>query len=69
MPAFRPSFTHTTRPIAPDVDCERVTRGGDYVFDVAPERLTAFFRSGFSRAPQSGNRHIGFRCARSLPAG
>jgi hypothetical protein len=29
-----------------------VTRGGDYVFDVAPERLTAFFRSGFSRAPE-----------------
>jgi formylglycine-generating enzyme required for sulfatase activity len=54
---------------APDVEGERVTRGGDYVFDVAPEKLTAFFRSGFSRAPQSGHRHIGLRCARSLPAG
>ncbi len=46
---------------------ERVTRGGDYVFDTDPDQLTGYFRSGFSRAPQSGHRHIGFRCARSLP--
>ncbi|HSS65391.1 MAG TPA: SUMF1/EgtB/PvdO family nonheme iron enzyme [Gammaproteobacteria bacterium] len=45
---------------------ERVTRGGDYVFDSDPDQLTGYFRGGFSRAPQSGHRHIGFRCARSL---
>ncbi len=50
-------------PLAPG---ERVTRGGDYVFDTDPDQLTGFFRSGFSRAPQNGHRHIGFRCARSL---
>jgi hypothetical protein len=49
-----------------DEDNERVTRGGDYVFDVEPEKLRAFFRSGFSRAPESGRRHIGFRGARSM---
>ena len=43
---------------------ERVTRGGDYVFDIEPDKLTGFFRNGFSRAPQNGHRHIGFRCAR-----
>lgn len=43
---------------------ERVTRGGDHVFDVAPERLTGIFRDGFSRDPRRGHRHIGFRCAR-----
>lgn len=43
---------------------ERVTRGGDHVFDVAPDRLTGFFRDGFSRDPRHGHRHIGFRCAR-----
>jgi len=43
---------------------ERVTRGGDHVFDVAPEKLTAFFRDGFSRNPMREHRHIGFRCAR-----
>lgn len=53
----------------PEAAGERVTRGGDYVFDVEPEKLRTFFRSGFSRAPQSGHRHIGFRCARSAPAG
>jgi iron(II)-dependent oxidoreductase len=53
----------------PEVEGERVTRGGDYVFDVAPEQLTGFFRSGFSRAPASGHRHIGFRCARSADPG
>lgn len=45
---------------------ERVTRGGDYVFDTDADQLTGYFRSGFSRAPQNGHRHIGFRCARSL---
>ena len=49
-------------PLAPG---ERVTRGGDYVFDTGPDRLTGFFRGGFSRAPQNGHRHIGFRCARA----
>ena len=43
---------------------ERVTRGGDYVFDTSPENLTGFFRAGFSRAPEHGHRHIGFRCAK-----
>ncbi|MDX1527219.1 MAG: SUMF1/EgtB/PvdO family nonheme iron enzyme, partial [Gammaproteobacteria bacterium] len=45
---------------------ERVTRGGDYVFDTDADQLTGYFRSGFSRAPQNGHRHIGFRCAVSL---
>lgn len=45
---------------------ERVTRGGDYVFDTDSDQLTGYFRGGFSRAPRSGHRHIGFRCARSL---
>jgi len=48
----------------PDATGERVTRGGDHVFDVAPDRLTGFFRGGFSRDPARGHRHIGFRCAR-----
>lgn len=48
----------------PDAPGERVTRGGDHVFDVAPDRLTGLFRGGFSRNPRSGHRHIGFRCAR-----
>ncbi|MFQ5932188.1 MAG: formylglycine-generating enzyme family protein [Nitrospiraceae bacterium] len=43
---------------------ERVTRGGDYVFDTSPEKLTGFFRAGFSRAVHHGHRHIGFRCAK-----
>lgn len=42
---------------------ERTTRGGDYVFDTEPDKLTAYFRDGFSRAPMDGHRHIGFRCA------
>jgi iron(II)-dependent oxidoreductase len=46
---------------------ERVTRGGDYVFDTDSDQLTGHFRSGLSRAPKNGHRHIGFRCARSLP--
>ncbi|MCZ6523898.1 MAG: SUMF1/EgtB/PvdO family nonheme iron enzyme [Alphaproteobacteria bacterium] len=43
---------------------ERVTRGGDHVFDVRPDQLTATFRDGFSRNPGRGHRHIGFRCAK-----
>jgi len=46
---------------------ERTTRGGDYVFDTAPETLTTYFRDGFSRAPTDGHRHIGFRCAADRP--
>lgn len=46
---------------------ERTTRGGDYVFDTAPDQLTGYFRDGFSRAPQDGHRHIGFRCAADQP--
>jgi hypothetical protein len=41
-----------------------VTRGGDHVLDVASDRLTGFFRDGFSRAPDRGHRHIGVRCPR-----
>lgn len=48
----------------PSAAGERVTRGGDHVFDASPERLRAGFRAGFSRAPFVGHRHIGFRCAR-----
>ncbi len=48
----------------PEAPGERVTRGGDYVFDTTPDRLTTFFRAGFSRAPDRGHRHIGFRCAK-----
>ncbi len=47
----------------PDTRGERVTRGGDYLFDTEPSRLTTWFREGFSRAPDRGHRHIGFRCA------
>jgi formylglycine-generating enzyme required for sulfatase activity len=49
-----------------DVDAsgERVTRGGDHVFDSSAEKLRTTFRAGFSRAPAVGHRHIGFRCAR-----
>ena len=47
-----------------DAPGERVTRGGDHVFDVAPDRLTGHFRDGFSRNPRRGHRHIGFRCAK-----
>ncbi len=43
---------------------ERVTRGGDHVFDVAHDQLTSTFRDGFSRDPRRGHRHIGFRCAK-----
>jgi len=47
----------------PEAAGERTTRGGDYVYDAEPDRLTGYFRDGFSRAPQDGHRHIGFRCA------
>ena len=43
---------------------ERVTRGGDHVFDSTPEKLRATFRGGFSRATDVGHRHVGFRCAK-----
>ncbi len=46
---------------------ERVTRGGDHVFDVAADRLAGYFRDGFSRNPLRGHRHIGVRCARDAP--
>ena len=48
----------------PNAPGERVTRGGDHVFDVAPGLLTGTFRDGFSRNPRRGHRHIGFRCAK-----
>lgn len=44
---------------------ERVTRGGDAYFSSA-EELKSAARTGFSREPDRGHRHIGFRCARSL---
>ena len=47
----------------PTAPGERVTRGGDYVFQPGPEHLLAWQRVGFSRRPSSGHRHIGFRCA------
>lgn len=47
----------------PRIAGERVTRGGDYVFQSAPEHLVGWHRRGFSRAPDAGHRHIGFRCA------
>ena len=46
---------------------ERVTRGGDYVFDTGPQVLTATHRNGFSNRPSRGHRHIGFRCAANAP--
>jgi len=49
----------------PNLAGERVTRGGDHVFDSAPDQLTGFFRSGFSRRFDRGHRHIGLRCAAS----
>lgn len=47
----------------PDASGERVTRGGDHVYDTEPRVLTATHRDGFSNAPNRGHRHIGFRCA------
>jgi iron(II)-dependent oxidoreductase len=40
-----------------------VTRCGDHVHDHTAPRLLAMRRTGFSRAPERGHRHIGFRCA------
>jgi iron(II)-dependent oxidoreductase len=54
---------------APNAAGERVTRGGDHVFDVAPDQLTGYFRDGFSRNPRRGHRHIGFRCAKDAGNG
>ena len=42
---------------------ERVVRGGNYVFDEAPERLTTWNRTVSWRNPATGHRQIGFRCA------
>jgi formylglycine-generating enzyme required for sulfatase activity len=53
----------------PNAPGERVTRGGDHVFDVAPDQLTGYFRDGFSRNPRRGHRHIGFRCAKDAGNG
>ena len=47
----------------PRASGERVTRGGDYIYDSRPNVLTATHRNGFSNAPGRGHRHIGFRCA------
>jgi formylglycine-generating enzyme required for sulfatase activity len=41
---------------------ERVTRGGDYVYDRRASNFTVSFRDSYSNAPQHGHRHIGFRC-------
>lgn len=53
----------------PEAAGERVTRGGDYRFDMSPATLTASHRNGFSNAPERGHRHIGFRCAVSIAEG
>ncbi|WP_367109515.1 formylglycine-generating enzyme family protein [uncultured Psychrobacter sp.] len=42
---------------------ERVTRGGDYIYDADADTLTATHRNGFSNASGRGHRHISFRCA------
>lgn len=44
---------------------ERVTRGGEYYYQPTADKLLAWHRTGFSRNPQGGHRHIGFRCVRS----
>lgn len=54
---------------APDAPGERVTRGGDYIYDTAAATLSATHRSGFSNAPGRGHRHIGFRCAAPAATG
>jgi iron(II)-dependent oxidoreductase len=41
---------------------ERVTRGGNHVYSSAEEMRSAY-RLGFSREPDRGHRHIGFRVA------
>jgi gamma-glutamyl hercynylcysteine S-oxide synthase len=47
----------------PSLPGERVTRGGDYLYDADPATMTVSHRNGFSNAPERGHRHIGFRCA------
>ena len=42
---------------------ERAVRGGNYVFDDAPERLTGWNRTVSWRNPATGHRQIGLRCA------
>jgi iron(II)-dependent oxidoreductase len=42
---------------------ERAVRGGNYVFDDAPERLTSWNRTVSWRSPATGHRQIGVRCA------
>ncbi len=46
---------------------ERIVRGGNYVFDDAPERLTTWNRTVAWRNPATGHRQIGFRCAAGDP--
>jgi iron(II)-dependent oxidoreductase len=48
----------------PAVPGERIVRGGNYVFDDAPIRLTGWNRTVAWRNPATGHRQIGFRCAR-----
>lgn len=48
----------------PDDPGERVTRGGDAYFS-DDDDFRGAARTGFSRVPGRGHRHIGFRCARS----
>jgi iron(II)-dependent oxidoreductase len=42
---------------------ERAVRGGNYVFDDAPGRLTGWNRTVSWRSPATGHRQIGVRCA------
>jgi formylglycine-generating enzyme required for sulfatase activity len=42
---------------------ERAVRGGNYVFDDAPARLTGWNRTVSWRNPATGHRQIGVRCA------
>src|SRR4051812_27324190 len=47
----------------PAASGERAVRGGNYVFDDAPERLTGWNRTVSWRTPATGHRQIGVRCA------
>jgi len=47
----------------PSAPGERVTRGGEYFYQPTADKLLAWHRTGFSRNPLGGHRHIGFRCA------
>ena len=42
---------------------ERIARGGNYIFDDAPDKLVAWNRTVAYRNPATGHRQIGFRCA------